>query len=412
RLRRNRASPASGQSIGDQGTDLFRQSRSEPHQERDHDHRQRFDAPLDGDQDLPARQGRAAGLARSGLRRGQRACRDRRAELFPERRRLSDAGAQESAAAGLEVFPGIAEVTGGPGPGRWLCSRVRKRSRKISEEAMMGPSLMDGFAPALALLATLTAAQAFDEARYPDLKGEWIRVGGNQWDPSKARGLPQQPPLTREYQAVFEASIADQAAGGQGNNLRFTCIPSGMPRVMTGNRGTEIIITAETTYILFANNMPRRIFTDGRDWPSDPEPAFAGYSIGQWIDQDGDGRYDLLEVETRHLKGPRAFDNSGLPLHKDNQTIIKERIYLDRSDTDLLHNDITTIDNALTRPWTVSKTYRRNRNPVWSQTDCGESNNHVVIGKENYYVSADGFLMPARKDQAPPDLKYFRKPQN
>ena len=33
-----------------------------------------------------------------------------------------------------------------------------------------------------------------------------------------------------------------------------------------------------------------------------------GYSIGQWIDTDGDGKYDVLEVETRNLKGPRAFD--------------------------------------------------------------------------------------------------------
>jgi hypothetical protein len=276
---------------------------------------------------------------------------------------------------------------------------------------MVCRSSFGAIALAAVLVTTLPGAQAFDETKYPDLKGEWIRVGGNQWDPSKPRGLAQQPPLTPEYQMIFEASLADQAAGGQGNNLRYTCIPSGMPRVMTGNAGTEILVMPDTTYILFANNMPRRIHTDGRDWPKDPEPAFAGYSVGKWIDEDGDGRYDVLEVETRHFKGPRAFDNSGLPLHKDNQTVVKERIYLDRSDPNILRNDITTIDNALTRPWTVSKTYRRKRDPVWSQTDCGESNNHVVVGKENYYVSADGFLMPARKDQPPPDLRYFRQPQ-
>ena len=41
-------------------------------------------------------------------------------------------------------------------------------------------------------------------------------------------------------------------------------------------------------------------------------------------------------------------------------------------------------------------------------SDCGENNPHVVIGKDNYYLSADGLLMPARKDQAPPDLRYFK----
>ena len=58
----------------------------------------------------------------------------------------------------------------------------------------------------------------------------------------------------------------------------------------------------------------------------------------------------LLEVETRDFKGPRTFDQSGIPLHKDNQTIIKERIYLDKTNPELLHNEVTTIDNALTRP--------------------------------------------------------------
>jgi hypothetical protein len=35
--------------------------------------------------------------------------------------------------------------------------------------------------------------------------------------------------------------------------------------------------------------------------------------------------------------------------------------------------------------------------------------NHVSIGKENYFLSVDGYLMPARKDQAPPDLRYFNQ---
>jgi hypothetical protein len=37
---------------------------------------------------------------------------------------------------------------------------------------------------------------------------------------------------------------------------------------------------------------------------------------------------------------------------------------------------------------------------------------HVVVGSENYFLSADGYLMPARKDQLPPDLRYFKKAGN
>ena len=32
----------------------------------------------------------------------------------------------------------------------------------------------------------------------------------------------------------------------------------------------------------------------------------------------------------------------------------------------------------------------------------------VAIGKENYFLSADGLLMPVRRDQPPPDLRYFK----
>jgi hypothetical protein len=40
-------------------------------------------------------------------------------------------------------------------------------------------------------------------------------------------------------------------------------------------------------------------------------------------------------------------------LQADNETIVLERIDLDKVDPNLMHNDITTIDHALTRPWVV-----------------------------------------------------------
>jgi hypothetical protein len=263
-----------------------------------------------------------------------------------------------------------------------------------------------------ALFATAIAgARAHDEAKYPDWSGQWLRTGGIQWDPSKPIGRGQQAPLTSEYQAIFEASLADQALGGAGNDARYSCLPVGMPRLMSVIFPMEFIFSPKITYVLFENNMPRRIYTDGRDWPKNPEPTFAGYSIGKWVDEDGDGRYDVLEVETRHMKGPRTFEGTGLPLHKDNQTVVKERIYLNKANPDRLHDEITTIDNALTRPWTVTKNFRRERHPRWFENDCSEDNHHVSIGSEHYFLSADGYLMPAKKGQTPPDLKYFKQSQ-
>src|SRR6202040_1615338 len=128
----------------------------------------------------------------------------------------------------------------------------------------------------------------------------------------------------------------------------------GLPRVMNAYAPFEIIVTPNATHMLMDHiHDSRRIFTDGRDWPEEIEPSFAGYSIGKWIDEDGDGRYDVLEVETRGFKGPRSFDSTGLPLHRDNQTVVKERIYRDKADPNVLYDEITTIDHALTRPWTA-----------------------------------------------------------
>jgi hypothetical protein len=275
---------------------------------------------------------------------------------------------------------------------------------------MLDPSAIRSAAGALAaVLMSIGGAQAFDEAKFPDWSGQWLRIGGVQWDPSKPRSRGQQAPLTAEYQAIFDASLADQDTGGQGNDARFTCRTSGMPRIMTAVYPLEIVVQPKTTYILSEYVMPRRIYTDGRDWPNEVVSAFAGYSIGTWIDTGGSGRYDVLAIETRHIKGPRDFDGDGLPLHKDNQTIIKERIYLDQANPDVLRDEITTIDHALTRPWTVTKSFSRQKNPTWTEYDCNENNNHVGIGKENYFLSADGYLMPAKKGQQPPDLRYFNQ---
>jgi hypothetical protein len=181
-----------------------------------------------------------------------------------------------------------------------------------------------------------------------------------------------------------------------------------VPRMMTAVRPFEFVITPNVTYINFENNQPRRIYTDGRGFPTDEEATWPGYSIGKWLDTDNDGRFDTLEVETRNLKGPRVYEASGIPLHSDNESIIYERIALDKENKDVLRYAITTVDHALTKPWTVVKTFRRERNVLWYEDQCSENNNHVVVGKEFYFLSGDGYLMPTRKDQPPPDTRYFR----
>jgi hypothetical protein len=269
---------------------------------------------------------------------------------------------------------------------------------------------------AAALLMALPSAQALDESKYPDWSGQWRRVerGPPRYDHSKPYGREQQPPLTEEYRLIHEASLADQASGGQGlYRTSARCTPMGMPWQMYGLFPIEFVFTTPTTFVLseIMTSQPRRIYTDGREWPEDQEPLFTGYSIGKWIDQDGDGKYDVLEIETRNMKVPRIYDQSGIPFHEDGQGIIKERIYLDKADPNILHNEMTTIDSALTRPWTVVRNYLREKKVFWTENNCVEGNDNIAVGKEDYLLSPDGYLMPVKKGQNPPDLRYFKQTQ-
>ena len=132
-----------------------------------------------------------------------------------------------------------------------------------------------------------------------------------------------------------------------------------------------------------------------------------------WVEQ-----FCREQIEPLTLAFPAAGSPIGRPPAVDRlvdglKDQVKEQglwgIFLDKDNKNILRDEITTIDHALTRPWTVTKNYHREPNPVWHFNDCAENNHHVWIGKDNYMVSGDGYLMPVKKNQAPPDLKYFRQ---
>src|ERR1700720_2509921 len=146
----------------------------------------------------------------------------------------------------------------------------------------------------------VAAQQPFDESKYPAFEDQWIRVGAvERYDPTKPPASGQQAPFTPEYQAIFEANLAEVAKGGFGDDPVYNCIPEGMPRATTLVLPMEIVVTRNTTYILMEYlSMLRRIYTDGRGFPTDEDPSWMGYSIGKWVEPDGSGRFTTLEVET------------------------------------------------------------------------------------------------------------------
>jgi len=266
---------------------------------------------------------------------------------------------------------------------------------------------------AMALSLPAGSIQAQSDSKFPDWKGQWVRIGGGQYDPGKPGGRGQAPPLTSEYKAIWDANVASEAAGSQEYNPQARCLPGGMPRMMIAYEPMELVITPEVTYVLMEYMNPlRRIYTDGRAWPQIDDTTFAGYSIGTWEDTDGDGRYDTLAVETRNIRGPRIYEATGIPFHKDNQTVVKEKLSLDKANPNVLVNEITTIDNALTRPWVVTRKYQRERKAIWFEFNCAEANPQITLGGQSYFLTPDGELMPTRKNQPPPviDLKHFEQP--
>lgn len=260
-------------------------------------------------------------------------------------------------------------------------------------------SMLSSTFAAVCLLGLPMSSQAHDESQYPEWHGQWHRIGALSWPPQGYEEAGP-PPLTEEYQAIREGYLELRAQGTQAGDPPATCLPPGMPRVMKMSFPMEIIIRPDTTFIYAEwESQLRRVYTDGSDWPDYILPSFNGHSIGEWHDEDGDGVYDMLSIETRGLKGPRSFDSHAVVLHENNETVIKEEIRL--VDADILENRITTIDDALTEPWTIHQRYeRQTEDVIWGEYVCAENNRHLQLGDEWYLINhEDGVLEPTRAGQ-------------
>ncbi len=112
-----------------------------------------------------------------------------------------------------------------------------------------------------ALSVPLAGARAFDESKYPDWSGQWLKADGGapRYDPSKPEGRGQQAPLKEPYRKMHEASLADQAIGGQGLYISSVkCVPLGMPFQMGIVFPFEFVITEKTTFVLYEIMTSRR----------------------------------------------------------------------------------------------------------------------------------------------------------
>lgn len=252
----------------------------------------------------------------------------------------------------------------------------------------------------LAYTRLATAAAEEPAPSYPDWSGQWERIGSLNWPP-EGYVTAGPAPLTPEYQAIYEQNLELRKNGVLAGDPPATCLPPGMPRVMKMSFPMEIVITPTITYIVADwESQLRRVYTDGRDWPAYLLPEFNGYSIGEWHDENSDGVYDMLSIITRGIKGPRSIDSTGVVLHENNETEVREEIRLREGNT--LEDTITTIDDAFTGPWTIKQQYSHvpQADAIWVEYVCAEGNRHIKLGDEWYFLNDDeGVLEPTREGQ-------------
>lgn len=190
-------------------------------------------------------------------------------------------------------------------------------------------------------------------ANLPDWDGVW----------STQRGTDPEPKLTP---SAAKAKADYEAAQERGENLQVpaaNCVPDGMPRIMRIYPIEFIFSPGRVTIGLEVYSQIRRIFTDGRPLPEDPDLTFNGTSVGHW---EG----DTLVIDTVGLNNQNSLVRG---VHLTDQTRIQERIRLEGPD--LLVATVTITDpNILTEPHVFRQSYRRHRDWEIREYVCQENN--------------------------------------
>lgn len=174
--------------------------------------------------------------------------------------------------------------------------------------------------------------------------------------------------------------VADfNAKRKEGENLQTddaNCIPPGMPRMMQMPYPIEFLFTpGRVTILTEAYMQVRRIYTDGRKLPDDPDPQFNGNSVGHW---EG----DTLVVDTVGLE-PRTTLMTAI--HPTEQTRIRERIHLDPASKNLVDEMEITDPTLFTEPYHTQLSFAPR--PDWAIRE--------YICEENNHDAADPFGRPS-----------------
>ena len=171
---------------------------------------------------------------------------------------------------------------------------------------------------------------------------------------------PEEAPIRPEAAAVF-----GMHAKAFGKDYPYTrCLPMGIPGTALIGVPFKIIQTPGVTAVLYEiDNTFRQIHTDGRPLPADPQPSWAGYSIGNW---EG----DTLVVDTVGFNDRGWLDAFG---HSHSEALkIRERFR--RRDFGHMEMQITIEDaKTFTKPFTIKVNHLLIPDSDILETVCAEN---------------------------------------
>jgi len=247
--------------------------------------------------------------------------------------------------------------------------------------------------------AQTPALTPFD--KLPDWSGTWAMMGGTVFDRatqtgqggSITPGVREHPPYTAEYEKKYadHLKLRDE---DRYPDVQTNCgVPAGFPRILNLPDAYEFVVRPDVFYIVAENGgNTMRVYTDGRKLPGkeDTWGTYTGVSVGHW---EG----DTLVWETVGLKGDRdndsILDRTGLVLSTDAKITTRMR----KINGETLEAKMVIEDpKALTKPWTVTKQFRKDKPGLFLYDyGCAENNRNPVdpVTGKTHTLGSDGKLI-------------------
>jgi hypothetical protein len=170
----------------------------------------------------------------------------------------------------------------------------------------------------------------------PDLSGIWEHLNSR----TTAYYLDG---IRIPWQPWAEALFKQRRADNEKDNPESRCLPRGLPKADAFDLHKIVQVPGLVVVLYEYQTTFRQIFTDGRQLPKEPNPAWMGYSVGHW---EG----DTLVVESNGFNGKAWLSGRGNPV--TDALRLTERIRR----RDFGHMDIQiTVDDpkAYMKPWTA-----------------------------------------------------------